>query len=142
MSKIETVVNMSLSRTNKGVVLLSIEDEHSGDRILDIDMSLEELSLLITGFGGVKGAAKFFSGSNIAKKREVKSVTCDKTPSFSKQDQKELVQEHFENNIVPLNEGWVIHDDGTRSQQNSKDHRYILKRYVPVEDVYDVERYY
>lgn len=142
MKKIETVVNMSLSRTSKDDIRFSVEDEHSGDRILEISMSPQEFALLVTGLAGIKGKAEIFPEANIAKKREVKRATCEKASYTSKQEQKDLVQEHFENNILPLHEGWEIKDDGTTSQQRGKEHEYILKRYVPVEDVYDVERYY
>lgn len=142
MKKIETVVNMSLSRTSRDSIRFSVEDEHSGDRILEVSMSPKEFALLITGLSGIKGNGEFFPEANVAMKRETKHVTCDKSIYYSKQDQKDLVQEHFENNILPLHEGWEIKDDGTSSKQNVNEHKYILKRYVPVEDVYDVERYY
>lgn len=142
MKKIETIVNMSLSRTSRDSIRFSVEDEHSSDRILEICMTPKEFALLVTGLSGIKGTAEIFPEANIAKKREVKRATCEKTSYTSKQDQKDLVQEHFENNILPLHEGWEIKDDGTTSQQRGKEHEYILKRYVPVEDVYDVERYY
>ncbi|APC44485.1 hypothetical protein [Pseudoalteromonas phage PH357] len=139
MKKIETVVNMSLSRTSRGNIRFSVEDEHSSDFILEVNMSTEDFALLVTGLGGIKSKAEVYPEANIAKKREIKSVTCEKT--WEKDVQREIVQKDFEDKGYS-EEGWEIHDNGLRSQQYGKEHKYSLKRYVPVEDVYDIERYY
>lgn len=138
MNEVTTVVSMGMSRTSKDKVSLEISDEHSGDRILDIEFTLEELGLMITGLHGVKGIAEVFTDANIAKKRETLRVTCDKMPN--KITQRVFVREHFEENYAAL--GYQLHDDGTTSQQQTQLHQYIIKRYVPVENVLDVERYY
>ena len=139
MIKVKTVISAGVSRTSNGKVNFEISDHHSGDRIINIEFTLEELGLLLTGLHGVKGIADVYTDANIAKKREAMRVTCDKI-SDHKSPQRAMVQRHFEEEYAPL--GYLLHDDGTRSQQPTQLHQYIIKRYVPVEDVLDVERYY
>lgn len=140
MTKVKTVISAGVSRTSNGKVNFEISDHHSGDRIINIEFTLEELGLLITGLHGVKGIADVHTDANIAKKRETLSVTCDKQPSGDKVGQKAIVRDHFENEYLPL--GYLLHSDGTSTQQPTQLHQYSVKRYVPVEDVLDVERYY
>lgn len=135
----QTVVNMGMSRSSNGTVELRIEDQHSGDRILNISMSLEELGLLITGLHGVKGEADVYP-ANIAMKREVREVYCNRTDSYDKDDQRIIVQSDFLTN--PELDGWQLHNDGCDTQQRGDRHKYTVKRYVPVENPLEVERYY
>jgi hypothetical protein len=140
MTKIKTVVSAGISRSSNGKIYFEISDHHSGDRIINIEFTPEELGLLLTGLHGVKGIADVYTDANIAKKRETLRVTCDKQPSGDKKGQRAIVRDHFENEYLPL--GYQLQDDGTNTQQKIQLHQYIVKRYVPVEDVLDVERYY
>ncbi len=142
MNTIKTVANLTCSRRNSGTIGFTVEDEHSGDKILELTIPLKEFALLVTGLGGIKSECEINPNANIVKKRVIEKVSCDRSIHYSKQDQKDLVQQHFEDYIAPLNEGWEIHTDGTTSQQNGKKHQYVIKRYTPVENVLDVERYY
>lgn len=139
MTKVKTVISAGVSRTSNGKVNFEISDHHSGDRIINIEFTPEELGLLLTGLHGVKGIADVFTGANIAKERETLRVTCEKDTT-NKSSQEKVVITHFEENYAPL--GYLLHDDGTRTQQPTQLHQYSIKRYVPVEDVLDVERYY
>lgn len=87
----------------------------------------------------MKGVADVHTGANIAKKRETMKVTCEKDTT-NKSSQEKVVRTHFEEEYAPL--GYLLHDDGTGTQQPTQLHQYIIKRYVPVEDVLDVERDY
>ena len=144
MGKIKTVANLTCSRMNSGVIKFNISDEHSGDNILELSMSLKEFALLVTGLGGIKAECDIDPDANIAKKRITERAHCDKVLAYKdmKQAQKDLVKQHFEENILILNDGWEIHSDGTTSQQNNNKHEYIIKKYAPVEDVLNVERWY
>jgi hypothetical protein len=142
MSKIKTVANLSCSRTNRGTIGFTVEDEHSGDTILELTIPLKEFALLVTGLGGIKVECELNLDANVAKKRIVERVCCEKSVHYHKQDQKDLVQQHFDESIVPLLEGWEIHSDGIGSQQRGDKHEYVIKKYVPVENVLDVERCY
>jgi len=137
MKKINTVVSLGLSRASNDDVHISISDEHSGDRILNISLSVKELGLLVTGLHGVKGVADVFE-ANIAKQRITKTVLVDCTHG-------EIVEDLVQNDYTKYYErdGWVIHSDGVRTQQPLVGkHNYIIKKYVEVEDVLNVERYY
>lgn len=139
MTKVKTVISAGVSRTSNGKVNFEISDQHSGDRIINIEFTLEELGLLLTGLHGVLGVADVHTGANIAKKREIMKVTCDKDTT-NKSSQGKMVRTHFEEEYAPL--GYLLDDDGTGTQQPTQLHQYIIKRYIPVEDVLDVERYY
>lgn len=142
MGKIKTVANLTCSRGSSDNIGFIIKDEHSRDKILELTIPLKEFALLVTGLGGVKTKCELDTDANIAKKRIIERVHCEKVylSSGGKQGQKDLVQQHFEEHIRPLQEGWEIHSDGTTSQQRGDKHEYVIKKYVPVENVLDVER--
>ena len=142
MGKVKTVARLACSRRNSDTIGFIIEDEHSGDKILELTIPLKEFALLVTGLGGIKSECELNTDANIAKKRVVERVSCEKSIYYNKRDQKDLVQQHFEESIKPLQEGWEIHSDGTTSQQRGDKHEYVIKKYIPVEDVLDVERFY
>ena len=104
-------------------------------------MSPEELGLLVTGLHGIKGEAKVFD-ANIAKERQVEIVFCDKVDwEGGKELQKVTVEQHFLESKYSK-DGWEIQDHGTSSQQNQEKHKYVIKRYVDVENPLETERYY
>lgn len=134
-----TIVSMGMSRSSgRDTVLLQVEDEHSGDRIMEVSLSLKELGLLITGLHGVKGTATIFD-ANVAKKRETKRVYCNKVESYNKEVQRQAVQEDF---LQYKEWGWVMQSDGCSSQQNKERHEYVIKRYIDVENPLECERHY
>ena len=142
MNAQQTVVGMSMSRDSNNRIRFSVDDSHSGDTIIKVDMSLEEFGLMVTGLHGVKGVAGFYPDCNIAKKRETKTVTIDidkfNTP---KETIVGMVHKDFAEKYEP--DGWELHSNGTRSQQNvSGKHCYTIKRYEPVENPLEVERFY
>ena len=55
--------------------------------------------------------------------------------------QKVTVEQHFLESKYSK-DGWEIQDHGTSSQQNQEKHKYVIKRYVDVEDPLETERYY
>lgn len=125
------------------MVSLTIHDEHSGDQVMEIEFSLKEIGLLITGLHGVKGIATVNTATNIAKKRETERVFCEKVTSYKsnrKDDQRVAVIEDFEEKYEQ--HGYSLQSDGTTTQQPTDKHEYIIKKYVPVENPLDVERYY
>lgn len=142
MNTQQTVVGMSMSRDSNNRIRFSVDDSHSGDTIIKVDMSLEEFGLMVTGLHGVKGIAEFYPDCNIAKKRETKTVTIDIDKfSTSKEDELDLVRRDFTEKYE--SDGWELHSDGTRSQQNvSGKHCYTIKRYEPIENPLEVERFY
>ena len=140
MAKVKTVVSMGLHKSNNGVMQLSVEDEHSGDHIMEVSFTLEELALLVTGLHGVKGEATIYTKANIAKERETRRVFCDKVSSYNKEEQRKRVLQDIAEHHAQ--DGWLLHSDGTTSQQRGSEHEYIIKRYVDVKDTMKVERHY
>jgi hypothetical protein len=143
MSKVKTVGSISISRGSKGLVNITIEDEHSGDKVLELSLTLEAYGLLVTGLSCIKGQMEVNSDAAIAKQREVKTIITDSIPKFgNKEDKATLVEKHF-NNSGLAEDGWILHSNGTTTQQNSKQgYAYTIKRYVPVEDATKIDRLY
>jgi len=137
----KTVANMSLSRDNKNNILLTIEDGHSGDRVIRINMDTHDFAMLVTGMSGIKGVAEYNEKANIAKKREVKKVSIDIDGRLSKDQMSDLVDKDYIENYAL--DGWVLHNNGATSQQNTQNkHNYTIKRYVDVENPLEIEKYY
>lgn len=134
MNNVKTIGSISIRRSSEDAVYIRIEDDHSGDRILEMELTLENYGLLLTGLGGIKGEMVVNKDAHVAMEREGKRVV---VPEIKKYQDKELtaklVTEHFMNTELPA-EGWILSDNGTRSQQNNpKGYEYIVKRYVPVQ---------
>ena len=143
----DTVFKLGMSRNNHNQVTISVHDAHSGDLVLEASMDLEQAGLFLTGLHGVSAAGRFNEEAAIAKKREVKTVACERTSVMDgKQVQKDKVlsdfNEHWFDPTVPNEDAWRIHSDGTSSQQHGDNHAYTIKRYVPVEDPTVCERGY
>ena len=135
----DTVVTLGVSRTNNNVVNLQISDAHSGDRLTEVKISLENYALLLTGLHGVQAIASVNEGCNIAKKRTTERVLMPKVNSYDKDVIKEAVHKHFEENYK--DSGWVLQNDGTSSQQPLlESHQYVIKCYENVENPLDCER--
>lgn len=141
MAEIKAVVSSGMTRNSRGNVTFSLNDEHSGDRILEVQYTLEEFATLITGLYGTRGIATVYDNAHLAMKRETKTVFCEKVDYFGidrKSKQRDAVLADFENNYKIS--GWELHGDGCSSQQNSDKHQYHIKRYVPVENPLVVEK--
>ncbi|AUR87426.1 hypothetical protein NVP1101O_015 [Vibrio phage 1.101.O._10N.261.45.C6] len=136
----KTVVSMGLSRTSRNMIVLEISDEHSGNRIIEVEMSLKEMGLLVTGLHGVKGEAEVHPLANIAQKAVTEPVFCDKV--FGDKDKQcTIVHTDF---LQYKEFGWELWDDGLRSQQNGERHKYTIRRYedIPEDEVLKAKRYY
>ena len=142
MNKIKTVGSASISRSSYGIII-SIDDEHSGDNILELILTPESYGLLCTGLGGVKGVMEVNPTAEIARTREVQTVVAKDIPRHRDKEQtKDLVQAHFNNSGLG-EDGWMIHSYGTSSQQNNKEgYCYVIKRYVVAKDPTKIERKY
>ena len=92
-------------------------------------MSLDNFAEAITGLAGVGAQVDRLCTreqfENLGKKKEIKHVSCEKSASYNKSDQKELVLAEMKN--YP---DWILWDDGTSSRQDFKDHRFVICRYV------------
>ena len=143
MNQVKTVGSISISRSSNDLVYIRIDDEHSGDNILELGLTLEAYGLLCTGLSGIKGLMEVNTDANIAMKREGKIIL---TPDIKKYQDSALteasVDEHFDKSNLSA-DGWVISDYGTRSRQDSSQgYGYRIKRYVPAPDPTDMEGKY
>lgn len=137
----KTVVSVTLTRSSDNLCNLILEDSHSGDKIIQAEFSLEELALLITGLSGVKGVAEFNQDCNIACKRETKTVSIEVDSYLDKRILESMIENDFHSKYAK--EGYVLQGNGLNSQQNTRGvHRYVIKKYVPVENPLEVERFY
>lgn len=128
MEKVKTTVKMALSRDSSDNINLRIKDSHSGDHIIEVCMTLEDLGFLITGRCGVEGAAAVNQDAAIAKKRE--TVRLEAPRVLGRKDlQREAVEATFFASEYP-DLGYSIFDDGTNSQQHGRVHYFMVKRYV------------
>lgn len=113
---------------------LRVEDAHSGDTILNIEMSLEDLGKLVTGKNiTIKG--DMYQQANIAKKRVVHKVNVEKV--FDKDEQKSIVVQDFEERFK--GEGWELFDTGITTQQPNKHHTYTIVKYEVVDNPLEKE---
>lgn len=127
-----TVFKLGMSRSNQNKVVITINDAHSGDFILDAKMSLEDAAKFLTGTHGVSADGRFNDKGNIAKEREVKTVSCARIDGYNKDLQRDLVEKDF--NTYWREEGWLLHNDGTSSQQRGDKHNYVIKKYTTVQN--------
>lgn len=136
MNKQNTIVSVSINRSSRNKIHLTIKDEHSRDRVLDVCMDLESFAYAITGLSEQKAIGWVNTEANIAKQRETMDVSM---PCSNYMATPEEVIEHFENSAYYKN-GWVLHSNNCNSKQNTKGvHVYSIKRYVDVEDPLKLE---
>ncbi len=110
-----------------------IEDSLSGLRVAEIVMEPEEFAEAVTGMGMCRAEWRFsptqFVADNIGKIRETMQVKCPKVNSYDKEEQTFAVEDHYQKGGF-AKDGWMIHSDGTGSQQPGPEHRYLLYRFV------------
>lgn len=134
MDKIANITIGKRSNTkDEGCITITISDESSGLRVVEIEMDFKEFAQVMTGLAYCKGKYRFmpneFVTTNIGKKREVKDIYIDKPESYEKDKNKKHVAESIDKSGV-LKDGWMLFDDGLRSQQPSKKHRVTLYRFI------------
>jgi hypothetical protein len=100
MNNVKTIGSISISRSSKDSVYLRIEDDHSGDRILEMELTLENYDLLLTGLGGIEGEMVVNTDAHVAMEREVKRVV---VPEIKKYQDKALTgYEYIIKRYVPV----------------------------------------
>lgn len=123
---------VSITRTNSNVrgdtIRITIVDDASSSQVVSVEMIPEDFALCVTGLASSPGVFDRVPTQDtverLGKTKETERVTCDKV--YDKEKQKEIVLGDF----LQKHTSWVLWDDGTRSQQNGKDHVYTICRYV------------
>lgn len=123
---------VSITRTNSNVdkdsIRIAIVDDASSSHVVSVEMSPEDFALCVTGLASSPAVFNRLPTQDcvgrIGKTKETERVACDKV--YDKEEQREIVLKDFSQK----HSGWLLWDDGTRSQQNGKDHIYVICRYV------------
>lgn len=93
-------------------------------------VSAENLALALSGFSSQESEAVVYDFyDTFGKKREIKKVSMERPNTLDKKEVYQMVDCHY---LVSdaASDGWKIHSDGTREQQNTKGHVYTLIRFV------------
>lgn len=92
----QTTGSITISRTNHDSVMISIKDDKSLLPVVDMELSLENYALLITGLGSIKGELSVFDNyESVAKERETKTITMPRVQSYDKKVIADAVVVHF-----------------------------------------------
>jgi len=131
--KAKVTISRRTNTVGSGCIAISIDDDKSGLKVVEVEMELIDFAQAITGLSYCKAAYRNsqsqYTIDNIMKKREVKSVYVDKPNVFDKDEMKRIVIKSVLDSGV-LVDGWEIHNDGCSSQQNGKLHNVSLLRFV------------
>lgn len=141
MGREKSGARVSISRphgSGKDYIRLEIDDNRSSITLVELEIDLESFAKALTGLQSVPATYLQCIDENdihkINKRKVTEHVYCNRLSSVSstKEDQRAEVFKHF--NHVYRSQGWELWSDGTRSQQRSDEHRYVICKYVEVED--------
>jgi len=125
--------HVTISRNNQDEIRITIGDRSGGLRVVEVKMGLKDFALAVTGLGYAKAEFAFvpnqFLVDNILKEKQVIPMFVDKVKSFNKEDQIEAVKSEFIK-AGWSEDGWMVFDDGTRTQQHGGRHKALLYRFV------------
>ena len=117
-------------------IVIRLEDEKSGCRVFELEISLENFTRAITNLSSqdcdfllnIKDINKF------DKQKEVKTIYMDRPDYFCSQEEirKEVLKNLQElKNNGEIEQDWQIWTDGTNQQQNNpQKYHYCICRYV------------
>jgi len=116
---------------------MSITDEGSGCRVIELDISLEDMMRALTGFSSQECEIQFVFPEKVrnilGKNKECKRIDMlvGKVSKYSKEGEK-LIKDMITIELArPEYQGWILWDDGIRTQQNKTGiHSYVICRYV------------
>ncbi len=125
-------VTMSRSTGGDGsYISISITDDASSLRVIELEMSLADFGACVTGQGHLEAKVGRWIGENahrVGMQREGRGQRLSGKPPFDKDKARKWVRSHPE---LVLSDGWELRDDGTSTQQNdSAGHHIHLVRYV------------
>lgn len=122
----------------EGKFHITIRDEASGLKVTEVSMSLAEFAEAIGGMSECEADVECYptqyTVERYGKKKIVEHVFMDKSLILGNtiDHRKAAVNSHFSVNWSGDN--WELWDDGTRSQQNGKEWRYVICKYVDQEE--------
>lgn len=109
---------------------ITITDESSRTRIVEVSMSLEDFAQALTGLASCGGTMESVVSPENVHKLGKECVTQE---VFVEKNRKKgiqslIVEKDFIENWQE--DGWEIFNDGLRSQQHGELHRYVIRRWV------------
>lgn len=129
MGKSEAV-KVTISRSSSGLINLRVKDESSTLPIVELAMTPEDFAECVTGVAFCPGTASFmpneFTVQRYGMKAITKHVECRRPKST--ENTRDVVVEDFTKNWAPHN--WELFDDGVRTQQNGKEHNYVIRKFI------------
>ena len=135
MRDAEAMLTITRRNSNCGpdMISLTVNDGASGNRVVELLLTLDNFGKCITGLSNVDAEYQFCptpeAAQNYKKERIFEIWYCDKVNSFIKKHQSAAVRRDF----VAKNDGeWTLFSDGTGSQQPGEQHHYSVVRYQTV----------
>jgi hypothetical protein len=130
----KVTIGRRTNQDNEGSVSISIEDRESGLKVVEVEMSLIDFAQTITGLACCDAEYRFKPSQstvdNIGKTREIKDIFVGKVDGVYDRGKRNALINKSIKDSGELVDGWALHDDGTRSQQNGLNHKVVLKRFV------------
>lgn len=135
--------NISILRNSNNEIMIDIMDNNSRIDIVNLTMDLEEFAMAVTGRDDttcdITRVVSEDHIKNIGMKHIIQKVYIPKIQGmYDREDIKAYVISSFEKSEY-YKDGWMMSNDGTHSQQNEKQHRYVIYKYVDPEAVTEVE---
>lgn len=131
-----TISKRASSRTGK--INITIEDDTSQLRIVEVEMGLSDFAECLTGLGSCRAELvsipNHYSTERYGKRKVVEHVLMPKEDIdyFNKESASNTVNQHFMENYEAA--GWELWNDGCSSQQPERVmHQYIICKYVEQE---------
>ena len=120
---------------------IQIEDVSSGIRIGEISFTPANFGELVAGSGFIEGEMDAVGSDcyeNVGRKKDVSFVQIPKSAIKDFGYGKSEAQSAFIDNLMmhseylPDGQGWMVWDNGTRSQQPGDSHRVVYYRFVDI----------
>lgn len=124
-------IGRRISNVREDFFVIEIEDDISGIRIIEIEVTPHDLAMALSARSGLDCEIKYLVNekqfNDIGKIRKMKAVFIERPTVYGENKRKEYVRNVIKNNGF-LVDGWEIWDDGCNRQQEQK-HRVILYKY-------------
>ena len=133
----KAIVNISRD-TSSDTVRITIDDDASSGRVVEVVLTLEAYAVLITGMR-TEATFSYLPSPDAAdkylKKRVIKHVQCNKINVDGSYVNYSNMKEHQRAAVLhdmkaKDYDGWELSDDGTTSQQPDVKHNYTIRKFV------------
>lgn len=126
--------NITISKPSGGIrgkcISIRIADTASSTTIVEVSMSLEDFADAVTGMHSkceIERSPTPEDASRFGRELETATGYCERAGFQGREKQAEIVEADFLLNWKT--DGWLLADNGTRSQQNGDQHHYGVRRW-------------